>query len=187
MRGLNNESAGNARARNQYTMEGRFTALSTRPLCVSAVNLAFYEQLTWHAAERLGALLGHPEAFADLDAPVGHPDRGDAVEGHIGLQHGLVAGAQAGGVLAPIRRIVAADGVADARFLLDAVPADDAAPGRLDLLAGGAGIGGGQGGVEALDHHLLGVHELLRGLAEEHRARLRAVIAVAAGAELEDR
>src|SRR5262245_44314143 len=118
----------------------------------SSLTTSLDEQLPRHVAEELSARLGHAEAFADLDAPVVHPDAGDTVERHVRLQHRLVAGAKAGRVLAPIRRVIAADGIADARVLHDPMPGDDAAPGRLHLVAGGAWLHRRQRRVEALDH-----------------------------------
>src|SRR5882724_8700743 len=86
------------------------------------------------------AVLGHDEGGRDLDAPARFPDAGNAMKGHVRLEHGLVAGPQARRVLAPIGRVGEAEGIADAAFLADAVFADDAAPGGLDVFRGGAGL-----------------------------------------------
>ena len=69
-------------------------------------RLPLHHQFARIAGEGLGAIVGHLEAFADFDAPAVAPDAGDAVQGHARLEHGLVAGAQADRVLAPVGRLV---------------------------------------------------------------------------------
>jgi len=43
-----------------------------------------------------------------------HPHTQNHVKGHVGFENGLIAGAQAGGMFAPVRRVIEAHGVADA-------------------------------------------------------------------------
>ena len=108
------------------------------------------------------------------------------MERHVGLDHRAVAGPQAGGVLAPIGRVVEPRRVADARLLDDAALGDHAPPRRLDLLAGRPRPRRLERGVEALDHHLGGIAHRLGGPAQVDRARQRRVVAVAAAGELDD-
>ena len=56
-----------------------------------------------------------------------------------------------------------------------------------DVLAGVAGLRGGEAGLHAFQRRLLGVEEGLRRLAEEDGARQRAVVAVVAAGDLEER
>ena len=159
----------------------------SRVFCAFAVNLLLHEQLPGHVAEGLGALLGDAEAFADLDDP-SRPSRFAGMQWKVmfGLRHGLVAGAQARRVLAPVRAGSCSRRSSRCATLLTmpcrAITARQAASTSSQVAPG---LAAARAAFEALDDDLLGVDQLLRRLAEEDRARLRAVIAVAAGAELQ--
>src|SRR5262249_59965278 len=115
------------------------------------------------------------------------PDAGNAVEGHVRLQHGVVAGAQTCRVLPPVRRVADADRVADPGIFDDAVARDHAAPRRLHLRTGGARPGGAEGGAKAFDDDLRRVGQPLRRLTQMHGSRHRAVIALPRSRQLYDR
>src|SRR3546814_16176204 len=55
-----------------------------------------------------------------------------------------------------------------------------------NVVAAASGPGLGETRLHALQHRLLGLDEVLRRLAEEHRARQRAVIAAVAAGDLEE-
>src|SRR3546814_20584205 len=93
------------------------------------------------------------------------------------LQLGDVAAAQAHGALAPVGRIAEPDGVARAVVLDDAVARQHGEEGLGDVFAAASGAGLGETRLPALQHRLLGLDAVLRRLAEEERARQRAVIA----------
>src|SRR5690242_2787921 len=108
--------------------------MTTKTSCLATSRLD--DELFGEIVEGPPAGLGDEEGRRDLEAPALLPDAGNAVEGHAGLQHRLVAGAQARRVLAPIRRVCQAEGIADAALLLDAMLGDGPAPGGLDILSG---------------------------------------------------
>src|SRR5690606_9084473 len=67
-----------------------------------------------------GAVLADQDAFGDLEAPVFHPQARHEVEGHAGLENGLLLLAERDGAFAPVRRVGNADRIAAAAVLLDA-------------------------------------------------------------------
>ena len=107
------------------------------------------------------------------------------MEAHVGLEHGAIALAQARGALAPVRRIVEADRIADAGSLLVAGAPDDAPPSRFDLFAGDARAGRIQRRLQPFLHSGAEAAEAIRRAAEIEGAGKRRVVAVMATAEFE--
>src|SRR5690606_38005932 len=107
------------------------------------------------------------------------------MEGHAGLELAQVAGPQAHGALAPVRRIAETDGIAATARLFDAEPRQHAKERGGDVIAGVAGLRRLQPGGDALLQRLLGIEESLRRLAQEYGARQRAMIAPIAAGDLE--
>src|SRR5262245_25166760 len=103
-------------------------------------RLGLHEDLARETGERLAAACGHQDGLADLDAPALHPHAEYRMEHVAAREHCLVALAQADRVLAPIRRIGEADGIADARFLPEPVARNGGAPGGLDIMSERAGL-----------------------------------------------
>src|SRR5260221_12793993 len=99
-------------------------AIASRQIADPIASLLHHETFG-KVVEGGAAAIGDDEGGRDLDTPAVFPDTGNAVKGHVGLEHGLVAGAQACRVLAPIWRGGQAEGVADAAFLADSVLGDD--------------------------------------------------------------
>src|SRR3954447_20944514 len=117
-------------------MRSRIPASMSSAVSLAAGRSGFDMDVSRELRQRLIALIGHQNGLADLDAPAVHPHAQDGMDDIARLKHRLVAGPQADRVLAPIRRIGDADGVADARFLLQPVTLDDLSPGGLDRFGG---------------------------------------------------
>ncbi len=108
------------------------------------------------------------------------------MEAHVGFQDGFVSRTEAGGVLAPVGRVIDADGVADARFFFQAGPGDDLPPDPFDLLASHAGLDGRQGRVEPFHRHVGDLDQLFRRvLADPGGPGQGAVIPVTAGRQFQ--
>src|SRR3954466_5773361 len=145
------------------------------------------EQLARHRGEAFGTGLGDGDALGDLEAPVLEPQARHEVEGHAGPQLGAVARPEAHGPLAPVRRVAEADRVAGAVVLADAVARQHGEERLGDVLADVARPRPLEPRLHPLEHGLLGVEEALRRLAEEDGARERAVVALVAARDLEER
>jgi len=113
--------------------------------------------------ERLGAVAGDVERLAYLDADVARPDTRDHVERHVLLCYRLVAGAEARGVFAPVRRVAPAPSSSRCGPLHDVVFGDGLTPGLFDGFAGDAGFGSVECRVDAFDHYLGGPPHLRVG------------------------
>ncbi len=107
------------------------------------------------------------------------------MERHARLQHSLVAAAERHRALAPVRRVGQADRVAAAAFLHEAETVERFIERDRHILAAVAGLGGLQRGLDAREHGDFRIAVFLRRLAEEKRARLRAVIAAVYAGDLE--
>src|SRR5215813_14290284 len=123
------------------------------------------------------------EGLAELEAPVIAPHAEDHVKAHVGLEDRVIVLAEAGGPLAPIRRIAEADRIADARALGVSRALDHPAPGRLHLVTGASGARGVERTVEALGDDFREIDEVQRRLSQIERPGERRVIAMVATAE----
>jgi hypothetical protein len=128
---------------------------------------------------RIGSVVSSPQSV--------EPEAGHEVEGHAGLQHRLVRGAQRHGALAPVGRVGDADRIAAA------VPAFDADAGQRlaervgDVAGAVARAGGVEPGLEPFGQRVGGAEHVLGRLAEEDRPAERRVVAAVAAGELEER
>src|SRR5690554_7297823 len=163
---------------------GRLVIIENSLLCHSG---SAHEELAREVGQGLAAGLGDQDALGDLQAPLVLPEARHEVEGHAGLQDGLVGGAQAHGALAPVRRVADADGVAAAgAAAVEAVLVHGRAQGHGDVRGAVAGPGHGQAVLDALEQRGLGAHELLGRPAQEHRSRHRRVVALVDPGDLEE-
>src|SRR5688500_16480025 len=103
---------------------------------------SLHEEPARELAERLRPGLGDTDRFRDGDAPIVEPDSRHEVEGHVRLEHGIVGRAERNRPLAPVRRIIEADGITAARVLVEAVTLDRARPGGVDVARHRTGLRG---------------------------------------------
>src|SRR5438477_3457006 len=122
----------------------------------------FDEELPGKVREDLVARLGDTKRIAELEAPAFHPHPEHEVEGHVRFHHGRVVLAKTCRVVRPVRRIVHADRVPDARRFAEAGPVSGLAPRQLHVLAkrtrphGREGGGHPFGGRVSHPSHLVG-------------------------------
>src|SRR5438309_9339986 len=142
------------------------------------------EELAGTVREDLVARLGDTKRIAELEAPAFHPHPEHEMERHVRFHHGRVVLAKACRVVRPVRRIVHADRIPDARRLAEAGPIYCLAPRQLHVLAKRTRLHGRErcghpfGGRVSHPPHLVG------RLAEVNGPWHRAVVPTPAAAQL---
>lgn len=140
------------------------------------LQLVFNEELSWNAAQARSTGGCDHNALRDLQAPVVKPQTWHEVESHARLEYSPISHTQAHGALTPVRGMTHTNGITDTTAFLNTKPIHNGEESLGDIFTGVPWLCHLQPGADALDDGLLGIQELLRRLAEIHRARNRAVI-----------